>query len=192
MEGPRIAPQLTLETPRLVLRSYRPGDGAMYYAVGQRNRQHLSRFEKGNPLNSLESEEQAEALVREFAIGWAEEKFFFFGAFHKETGEFAAQVYVGPVNWDTPEFEIGYVADVGHEGQGYVTEAVRAVLALLFETLGAHRVRLECNQNNTRSIHLAERCGFTREGCLRETRRLPDGSFSSDLVFGMLRSEFPG
>jgi RimJ/RimL family protein N-acetyltransferase len=186
----KLDPQLTLETTRLLLRGYRPGDGPMYSAVSQRNREHLRRFEAGNPLNAIENEDQAEALVREFAAGWAEGKFFFFGAFCKDSGDFAAQVYVGPVNWDTPEFEIGYIADAGHEGKGYASEAVRGVLGLLFEILGAHRVRLECSEDNARSIRLAERCGFTREGHLRETKRRPDGSYSGDLIYGMLRKEY--
>jgi hypothetical protein len=33
-----------IETERLYLRPYQAGDGAMYYQVGQRNREHLSRY----------------------------------------------------------------------------------------------------------------------------------------------------
>jgi RimJ/RimL family protein N-acetyltransferase len=64
---------------------------------------------------------------------------------------------VEPDDRKLPEYEIGYFADVDHEGQGYVTEVVRATLAVLFEQLDAHRVRLGVGDTNLRSIRVAER-----------------------------------
>lgn len=97
---------------------------------------------------------------------------------------------MGPVDWSLPEFQIGYFADVDHEGQGFVTEGVKAVLGMLFEKMDAHRVRLECNETNLRSIRVAERCGMSREGYLRENRRDPDGSYSGSYVYGLLQREY--
>ena len=190
MDKLRIDIPTSLETERLNLRCYQAGDGPMYFAVAQKNRDHLRMFESGNALMALDSEAQAEEVVRELAAGWDARKYFFFGAFAKEGGQFVAQIYVGPVNWDTPEFEIGYIADQAHEGQGYVSEAAHAVMGMLFEVLGAHRLRIECNENNLRSRKLAERLGFTQEGFLRETKRRPDGSYSGDIIYGLLRSEY--
>ncbi len=190
MDKKRIDIPTSLETERLNLRCYQVGDGPMYFDVAQKNRDHLRVFESGNALMSIDSEAQAEEVVRELAAGWDARKYFFLGAFSKESGEFAAQIYIGPVNWDTPEFEIGYIADQEHEGQGYVSEAARAVVGMLFEALGAHRLRIECDENNMRSRKLAERLGFTQEGLIRETKRRPDGSYSGDIIYGLLRSEY--
>jgi RimJ/RimL family protein N-acetyltransferase len=112
------------------------------------------------------------------------------GAFDKATREFVAQIYVGVVNWDLPEFAIGYFADKHHEGQGFITEAVQATLGFIFEHLRAHRVRLETDETNTRSRRVAERCGFIQVGQLRQTRRNPDGTFSGDVLYGLLKSEY--
>lgn len=180
------------ESDRLILRPYHAGDGAMYFAVGQKNRQHLLRYESGNVILNPQNEQEAEALVQELASDWASRICFFLGAWDKVSGEFVAQVYIGVVSWDTPEFEIGYFVDKDHEGQGYVTEAVRTVLDLLFNHLQAQRVSLRCNDSNLRSQRVAERCGFTLEGCLRQDRRHPDGSFSNSLIYGLLRSEWKG
>jgi hypothetical protein len=180
----------SLETSRLVLRSYRPGDGPCYYQVSLRNKPHLLQFESGNAIMSINSVQDAEIVVRDFAAAWAARRAFFMGAFLKDTQELVAQVYIGVVNWDLPEFEIGYFADVDHEGQGYVTEAVKGAIGFIFSHLGAHRIRLECDETNVRSIRLAERCGFVREGHIRENKRRPDGSFSGDLHYGLLKSEF--
>jgi ribosomal-protein-alanine N-acetyltransferase len=178
-----------IETERLYLRCYQAGDGPWYYEMAQRNKPHLARYESGNAVMAINTEEDAEIVVRSFAATWAARDAFFLGAFRRETDEFVAQIYIGAVNWDLPEFEIGYFADVEHEGQGYVTEAARAALQFVFEHLGAHRVRLRCDDTNVRSFGVAERCGMIREGHIREDKRNPDGSISGTLHYGMLRDE---
>jgi aminoglycoside 6'-N-acetyltransferase len=158
--------------------------------MSQKNRSHLLRYEADNVVTSIQSEGEAEILVRELAVEWVARNCFFLGAFEKASGEFVAQIYVGPVSWDLPEFEIGYFADVDHEGRGFVTEAVQGALHFIFEHLQAHRVRLRCDDTNVRSGSVAERCGFVREGHLRENKKNPDGTFSGTLCYGLLKSEF--
>lgn len=164
----------------------------MYYAAGKRNQDHLAEFESGNVLLHLKNEEHAEAIVRELAADWMARNCFFIGIFEKTTNEWSGQVYVGSTNWELPEFAIGYVADVNYEGKGYISEAVNGVLRKLFEDMGAHRVKSDCNENNSRSWRLLERCGFRREGHLRENRRNADGSFHGDFLYGLLRREYVG
>ena len=77
-----------------------------------------------------------------------------------------------------------------NEGKGYISEAVRRVLSMLFNEIGAHRVKSDCHENNVRSIRLLERCGFRREGHLIENRRNPDGTFHGDYLFGLLSREY--
>ncbi len=179
-----------IDTERLYLRPYQAGDGPLYFAAGERNQEHLAQYESGNVLNHLKDETHAEAIVRELAADWMARKCFFIGIFIKETDQWAGQVYVGPTNWDLPEFVIGYVADVDHEGQGYISEAVKAVVAMLFNAMGAHRVKADCNEENVRSWKLLERCGFRREGHLRQNKKSPDGSYLGDYLYAILRDEF--
>ncbi len=179
-----------IETERLILRAYGPGDVPMYFGMSQKNKDHLRQFESGNAVMIIQSEQDAETVIRDFVDGWLSHKYFFLGAFLKGSQEFAAQIYIGVVNPDLPEFEIGYFADVDHEGCGYVTEAVKGALGWVFNTLGAHRARLGCDEKNLRSIRVAERCGFVREGFTRETKRHRDGSLTGDVHYGLLRSEY--
>jgi RimJ/RimL family protein N-acetyltransferase len=179
-----------METERLYLRAYKTGDGPMYYAASIRNRDHLAEYESDNVLMCLENEEHAEAIVRELAADWTARNSFFIGIFEKATDEWSGQVYVGPTDWELPEFAIGFVADVNHEGKGYISEAVNGVLAMLFGDMRAHRVKSDCNENNIRSWRLLERCGFKREGHLRQNRRNADGSFHGDYLYGLLRREY--
>lgn len=179
-----------IETERLYLRPYQAGDGAMYYAVSQRNREHLARYESENVLMHIKDAQQAEIIVRDLAVDWIARKHFFLGIFNKNTHQWVGQIYIGPTNWDLPEFAIGYVADVNHEGQGYITEAVKATLCFIFEHLQAHRVRSDCSDTNVRSYRVLERCGFTREGHFRENKKNTDGTFQGDYQYGLLKREF--
>jgi len=180
----------SFESRRLQLRSYRANDGPGYYAVGQRNHGHLMRYEADNVVMQLKDEKDAETTVRELAALWSERKAFFLGGFDKSSRQFVLQVYVGPVCWDLPEFQIGFFVDKDYEGQGYVTEAVQATLEFVFHYLGAHRISAECDETNTRCIRVLERCGMIREGLIRENKRNADGSISATVLYGILRMEY--
>lgn len=174
-----------IEAGRICLRPYRAGDGPWFYAMSQRNRAHLSRYESDNVVLEADSPEKAESLVRELAAEWAAQRFLFLGAFERATGEFVAQVFVGPAGGDLPDYEIGFFADVDHEGQGFVTEAVQAVLYVLFGHVGARRVQLHCDDTNARSRRVAERCGFVLEEHIPEDKRLADGTTSGTMCFAL-------
>jgi RimJ/RimL family protein N-acetyltransferase len=177
------------------LRPYQAGDGQAYFAICQRNRDHLLPYEAGNPALEVHTVEDAEILVREFAVEWIARRSFFFGAWDRATHDWIAQVYVGAVSWELPEFELGYFVDHRHQGKGYVTEALHAAIDFCFVHLQAHRLRINCNETNLRSWKVAERCGFKREGHLREQHadiRCEDGTYSGDYLYGLLRSEWQG
>jgi RimJ/RimL family protein N-acetyltransferase len=180
----------TIETPRLYLRPYRAGDGAWYYAMSRRNREHLSRYESENVAMSIHDEDEAELVVRDLAQEWSARKHMFLGAFSKESDDFVAQIYIGAVNQGVAAYRIGYFADVDHEGHGFVTEAVRGALAFIFGHLHGMRVGIECDDSNQRSIRVAERCGFVSEGHIREVKRLGDGTVTGTRLFGMLKREY--
>ncbi len=179
-----------IETKRLYLRVYKAGDGPMLYAASVRNREHLSEFESRNVLMHLKNEDGAEVIISKLESAWVAGTHFFIGIFEKATDVWVGQVYVEPTNRELPEFAIGYVADTSYEGKGYISEAVNAVLTVLFEDMGAHRVKSDCNENNMRSWRLLERCGFSREGHLRENKKKADGSFHGDYLYGLLLREY--
>jgi RimJ/RimL family protein N-acetyltransferase len=182
----------SFRTERLLLRSYAPGDGPMYLEMARRNRDHLERFDRDSPARSIVTEDDAENLVRGFAAAFEARDTFYLGAFLQDTGAFAAQVRLRVSDWGLPEVDVGFFCDVDHEGNGYVTEAVRGTLAFAFGPLVAHRVRLECSDVNERCRRIAERCAFVREGHIRENRLDLDGQITGTLHFGLLRSEFAG
>jgi aminoglycoside 6'-N-acetyltransferase len=178
-----------LETERLYLRPYAVGDAAWYHDVARRNHEHLARFESGNAAFGIGSEAEAAAVLRSFEDDWRNQTAFFLGAFLKGSDTFVAQICVGVANATLPEFTLGFFADVRHEGNGYVAEASRAVIRCLLGGMQARRVTLWCDETNERSWRLAERCGFRREGHLRQNKRHPDGTVSGSFCYGLVREE---
>ncbi|MHA1136737.1 MAG: GNAT family N-acetyltransferase [Candidatus Thorarchaeota archaeon] len=179
-----------IETARLTIRPYRTEDVSWYYEMSLRNKEHLARYEADNPVMSIMKESDAEKTINEFISLWDDQKYQLLGVFLKDTNQFVAQIYLGKSDDQLPEFGIGYIADVEQVGNGYVTEAVSALVKVLFEEAGAHRIQIETDDTNTRSIGVAERCGFVKEGRLRENKKHPDGTISGTLFYGLLKSEF--
>ena len=59
--------------------------------------------------------------------------------------------------------ELGWVLDPGHQGKGYATEAVLALIGLCFGPLGLRRVTAGCYAPNEASWRLMERVGMRCE-----------------------------
>jgi RimJ/RimL family protein N-acetyltransferase len=62
---------------------------------------------------------------------------------------------------------VGYWLAPGARGRGAATQAVSLLARWAFAELGLARLELTCGPDNEASQHVAERCGFTREGLLR-------------------------
>ena len=84
-----------------------------------------------------------------------------------------------------PSFEIGYWIHTAHAGQGYVTEAARALARLAFEGLGSRRIEIRMDENNRRSCAVAERLGFEWEATLKAHRRDNLGQLVATRLYAM-------
>ena len=96
---------------------------------------------------------------------------------------------VEPMNDAIGEYEAGWACAREHWGNGYMTEAMEAMLRLAFGKLGAHRLVAFCDSRNLRSENLMRRLGMTREGEIRETKKL-GGRWRNELVYSILDREF--
>ena len=61
------------------------------------------------------------------------------------------------------EAEIGYTFDPAYGGHGYATEAVTAMVAYAFDTLGVRRLTAGCYADNLPSVRILEKVGMRRE-----------------------------
>ncbi len=67
--------------------------------------------------------------------------------------------------------DIGYALNVRYRGQGFATEAVKAMMDYAFHTLKDHRIQADTDSHNRRAWELMERLGMRREGYFREVKR---------------------
>jgi RimJ/RimL family protein N-acetyltransferase len=91
------------------------------------------------------------------------------------------------MDWSVPRFEIGYWRRSGEGGRGLISEAVRALTRLAFDTLNAQRVEVRMSSHNHKSRAVAERCGFTLEGVLRRDSLDVDGQARDTAVYSRVR-----
>ena len=87
--------------------------------------------------------------------------------------------------------EIGYALAREYWGQGYMTEALMALLQYTFADLDLHRIEADVDPRNTASIKTVERLGFKREGILRERWQV-NGEIQDAFFFGLLKHEWIG
>ena len=81
------------------------------------------------------------------------------------------------------------IGESAYWDSGFGTDAVRQSLQFAFEDLALRRVDLITDADNERAARCYEKCGFVREGLLRE-RRLRFGKPIDMLVMGILREEW--
>lgn len=86
--------------------------------------------------------------------------------------------------------ELGYVLGRKHWGQGYMFEALSALIPHVFNVHALRRLEAEVNPLNVPSCRLLERLGFTNEGLLRK-RWLAKGAAYDTKFYGLLREEWP-
>jgi len=102
------------------------------------------------------------------------------------------KVWIGAINLRWPHGglgEIGYGIRPRFWGQGYATEAVRRIIALAFDELGAHRVQATCWVRNARSARVLLNAGLRKEGRLRGYLKRGD-VVRDELMFGMTRVDW--
>jgi RimJ/RimL family protein N-acetyltransferase len=83
---------------------------------------------------------------------------------------------------------VGYWLAPEARGRGAATQAVRLLARWAFAELGLARLELTCGPDNEASQHVAQRCGFSREGLLRS--HVPfKGARRDSVIYSLLPGE---
>ncbi|MTG90225.1 GNAT family N-acetyltransferase [Cellulosimicrobium sp. BIT-GX5] len=88
------------------------------------------------------------------------------------------------------EAEIGWALSPAHQGHGYATEAVRALLRVCFEDLGLRRVVANAFLANKPSWRLMERVGMRREGVSVRDSLHRDLGWVDGVTYALLAEEW--
>jgi [ribosomal protein S5]-alanine N-acetyltransferase len=84
---------------------------------------------------------------------------------------------------------LGYYGFTPYIGHGYMREGMALALDVAFRQLKLHRVEVNIQPTNLRSVALAERTGFTREGFSRRYVKI-GGRWRDHVRFAMLDEDW--
>ena len=85
--------------------------------------------------------------------------------------------------------EVGYALARPYWGQGYMHEAMSAMVDFAFREMQLHRLEADIDPRNAASAKTLVRLGFQKEGVLRE-RWIVGGEVSDSALYGLLASEW--
>ena len=176
-----------ITTERLVLRPLQTGDGPQ---INEAILESLTELRPWMPWShSPPSVEDSELHARQSHANWVVRKQLDFLGF--QNGRFVLSVGIPRLDWSVPKFEIGYWTRTSATGHGLMTEAVVALTAWTFETLGAQRIEIRCDVKNIGSRRVAERAGYELESIIKNDERNPQGELRDTCVYARIREESP-
>ena len=169
-----------LTTDRLLLRALRTSDAPQVFALRSDRRvmEHVSR-----PL--AVSVADATALIELITTTVAANDAVQWAITPKEGDHLIGIIGFWRMEKEHHKAELGYMLLPDHWNQGYITEAIAAVVDFGFRTLGFHRVEAITRPENSGSIRALEKNGFVREGHFKESIHW-NGAFHDALHFGRL------
>lgn len=108
----------------------------------------------------------------------------------KKTHRLIGTTSLNDINWVDRSASTGTLIGARRDrGQGYGSEAKELLLRHAFQTLGLNRAESKVLTYNQASLRYAEKCGYRREGVLRQAI-YKDGQFHDVIVLSILRSEW--
>lgn len=153
-----------LTTHRLILREMTAGDAPALFAI--LSDADAMRWFGSDPLSTLE---QAEKLVETFAA-WRQmpNPGTRWGIHSRKNDRLLGSCGLFKWNRTWRSCVVGYELAPSAWGQGFMTEALSAVLDWGFEAMALNRIEAQVHPKNTASIMLLRKLGFLEEGHLRE------------------------
>lgn len=86
---------------------------------------------------------------------------------------------------------VGYWLNTKYHGQGYGSEALKAILDLAFSKLKLRRLEAEVFEGNEPSSYLLEKFGFQKEGLRRKSCVCKaTNKIHNALIYGLLKEEY--
>lgn len=128
-----------------------------------------------------------------------EEKWYSSVSAVKDTYTFALEtlegLYIGgcginQIDWKNRKAVIGiFIGDKEYWSKGYGSDAINTLVKFIFEEINVNKIALCVYSFNERAIKCYEKCGFTREGVLRE-ELFRQGKYHDEILMSLLRREY--
>jgi RimJ/RimL family protein N-acetyltransferase len=181
-----LGPAYPLETARLQLRPFSPGDLEELYAF--HSLPEVARFLYWQARDLEQVRQVLAAKMGQTALE-DEGQVLALAVVLAETGVVVGEVSLQWLSRRHRQGEIGFVFHPGYQGRGLATEAAEVVLGLGFDGLGLHRVIGRCDALNLPSARLMERLGMRQEAHFVHNE-IFKGAWGDELVYAMLEDEW--
>lgn len=187
-------PAVSLEGMRVTMRPPKFSDWREWAEVRRKNQDYLKPFEPRWAEDCFTKEFYLRRLKRQI-VDWHRERGQPFLIFKKPGLDGEAPRLIGGMNVNNicrgaaQYAALGYWIDESHQGQGYMSEALRLILRYAFDDIGLHRVNASCLPDNKRSKKLLLRAGFAEEGFAKRYLSI-DGRWQDHVLFGITVEDF--
>lgn len=177
-----------IQTPRLVIRCWQPGDAAAMKEAIDASLEHIRPwlpFAKDEP----QTLEQKLGLIRKFRGNFDLDKDYTMGIF--DAGD---KLCLGGCGLHTRigkgALEIGYWIRASHINQGLATEMAAALTRAAFDFHGVDRVEIHCDPANLASASVPRKLGYLHEATLKNRAKDSAGNPRDTMIWTMLRSMY--
>ena len=176
--------QPRLETARLILRALKPTDSTLIQteASAREIADTMISLPHPYPADGAERYLDEQRSLGEQGRGAA------FAIVTKAENRFCGLVEVREIDREHAQAELSFWLTPKLWGQGYMSEAVQAVLRFGFDELGLNRLYAYHMERNPASGRVLEKNGFQREGLLRQRVRKWD-RYEDVILWAILRSD---
>jgi ribosomal-protein-alanine N-acetyltransferase len=176
----------TLSTERLLLRPFVESDWQAVHAMI--SDPEVIRYVPAGSASEEETREHIQTLINGHE---ANPPRYNFAVVLRSEGVFIGMCFlaIGSRDDQPRQADLGYLLSRRYWGQGYATEAARAVLEFGFQELDLHRVYATCRPANVASSRVMEKLGMRREGHLRQ-HRWTKGEWQDSLLYAVLDHEW--
>lgn len=177
---------LTIETPRLVVRPPRVGEGKMLNEAVLESFALLQQFMLW--AEQKPSIDESEEIVRRAAANWIlktnESPELMLFICDKKTKDLIGATGYHDINWEVPCLETGYWVRKKYTGNGFITEAINAITQYAFKVIKARRLTITCDVDNEKSKKIPERLGYRLESVMKANTLKPiSGEVADTLVY---------
>ena len=185
---PASARQLHLEAGRVYLRTPLPGDWKAWAELRAESREFLVPWEPTWPRDALTRQAYHRRLGY-YAGEWRQGSGYPLFLLRQADDQLLGGISLLNVRRGVAQTaSLGYWIGRPFARQGYMSEAISAVLDLAFGKLGLHRVEAACLPHNEPSRGLLLKSGFKEEGFAREYLRI-NGRWQDHVLFAVLRDD---
>lgn len=157
-------PEMSVETPRLVLRAVRDSDVNDIFNYCKNP--NVARYVTWEPHESLEDAKKfIKYAMNSYSIGAPEPMMLVLK--DDPSKKVIGSVGIIPANPAHRTFELGYALAEEHWGKGYIVEAAREMINFAFKHFAIERLQCRCDILNPQSARVMEKLGMSYEGTLK-------------------------